>query len=57
MGYLQVIWYGMFEKDLTVRLEEGEKSAIYVGEQATGTGPLVDLGGVVVYIPSTGICR
>ena len=46
----------MFGKDLTVRLEEGEKCAIYVGEQATDTGPLIDIGGVVVYIPSTSIC-
>ena len=26
------------------------------GGQATDTGSLMDMGGVVVYIPSTGIC-
>lgn len=46
----------MFEKELTVRLEEGEECAMYVGEQAIDTGSLMDIGGVVVSIPSTGIC-
>ena len=39
-----------------VRLEEREEWAIYVGEQPTDIGPLMYVGGVVVYILSTGMC-